>query len=54
MFKMTGIVLMGFGVMAFVSGLVLYQQKPQEPLVEDYQKQMNHAVELASADGVLT
>jgi hypothetical protein len=64
--KMTGIIIMGVGVVLFALGAIMYKaeqkaevklvaQTVDMPLVKiDYKKQMNHVIDLAVADGVLT
>jgi hypothetical protein len=64
--KMMGIIIMGVGVLLFALGAVMYKaeqkaevkpvaQTVDMPLVKiDYKKQMNHVIDLAVADGVLT
>ena len=54
---MTGIILMGLGSLVFVSGLYIYRKTPTQIPVQDNSaalEQMNHAIELAITDGVLT
>lgn len=51
---MTGIILMGIGVVAFVSGAALYRQSPKATAENSFQMQMDQAIQVAIADGVLT
>lgn len=51
---MTGIIIMGIGSVIFVAGLVVFTSAKRPATVEEKQKRMNHVVELAIADGVLT
>lgn len=56
--KMTGILLMSLGAVLFTSGAFIYRKTPQIPEVlntrGDVQMQMDQAIALAIADGVLT
>jgi hypothetical protein len=51
---MTGIIIMGLGVLLFVSGAFVYKTEQKPEVKIDYEKQMSHFIDLAVADGVLT
>ena len=51
---MTGIIIMGLGVLLFVSGAFVYKADQKPEVKVDYEKQMSHVIDLAVADGVLT
>jgi hypothetical protein len=51
---MTGIIIMGLGVLLFVSGAFVYKAEQKPEVKVDYEKQMSQFIDLAVADGVLT
>jgi hypothetical protein len=51
---MTGIIIMGIGSVVFAAGLVVFTSAKRPETAVEKQKRMDHVVELAIADGVLT
>lgn len=51
---MTGIVIMVFGILVFVVGVIIYSSAIKKNKVIDNRTELNKAIEMAIADGVLT
>ena len=54
MTRMTGIVIMVFGILVFAVGVIIYSSAIKKSKVIDNRTELNKAIEMAIADGVLT
>jgi hypothetical protein len=52
--RMTGMILMGVGLIAFLSGAFVYGKAGKNEMMLNHEEQLNQMVETAAEDGVLT